>query len=62
MHKARDFDMFLHVCHLHPHGDVLQGVHDEIQSLYRVFASNPLFGIELSVEERSAPVEQLKVV
>ena len=36
-------------------------MHDEIQSLYRVFASNPIFGIEFSIEERAEPLEKLKV-
>ena len=41
--------------------DQLAVVFQEIQSLHRVFATTPLFGVDHVTEEKSAPLEQLTV-
>lgn len=42
-------------------GDRLEPVAKEIQSLHKLFAPNPIFGVEFSVEEKAPELEQLKV-
>ena len=39
----------------------LSAVFQEIQSLHRVFATTPVFGVDFTIEEKSAPLEQLTV-
>jgi len=39
----------------------LAAVFQEIQSLHRVFATTPVFGVDFTTEEKSAPLEQLTV-
>ena len=39
----------------------LAAVFQEIQSLHRVFATTPIFGVEHGTEEKAAPLEQLTV-
>ena len=41
--------------------DQLQKVFQEVQSLHRIFAATPVFGIDFSNEEKAAPIEQLTV-
>ena len=39
----------------------LASVFQEIQSLHRVFATTPVFGVDFSTEDKAAPLEQLTV-
>ena len=33
----------------------------EVQSLHRIFATTPIFGVDYTTEEKAAPLEQLTV-
>lgn len=39
----------------------LQQVFQEVQSLHRIFATTPIFGVDFSTEDKAAPIEQLTV-
>jgi len=41
--------------------DKLQDVFQEIKSLWQVFSSNPIFGVQFSVEERAQPLSAVTV-
>ena len=39
----------------------LAAVFQEVQSLHRIFAQTPVFGVDFATEEKAAPIEQLTV-
>merc|ERR1719440_1048661 len=41
--------------------EALQQVFQEVQSLHRIFATTPIFGVDFSTEDKAAPIEQLTV-